>query len=77
MLCPLDVAVAIFLMAVFFRKENFFFAGPRENRFTPCGPGPEMSLTPLLYNFNHKESFKWKVPVEASHGSYKLGDSRS
>ena len=26
-----------------------FFSGPRENRFTPCGPWAEMSLTPLVY----------------------------
>ena len=31
------------------KKFSIMQSGPRENRFTPCGPWAEMSLTPLVY----------------------------
>ena len=40
----------IFFERLFFLEMKFSImqSGPRENRFTPCGPWAEMSLTPLL-----------------------------
>ena len=41
----------IFFERLFFLEKKFSImqSGPHENRFTPCGPWAEMSLTPLLY----------------------------